>query len=262
MQIRRSYADTPFGQIHFAECGTGTPVLFLHQTPRSWTEYIDVLPLAGQHVRAIAMDTLGFGQSARTSQTFSIELFADGVAALLDALSLERVAVVGHHTGAVIALETAARYPARVDALVLSAMPHVTPERRLLVRDRPPIDHVDPEPDGGHLTELWRRRGAFYEKGEEAHLTRCVIDALGVIDRVEEGHVAVNEYPMEKRIPLVAAPVHLICGAGDGYSMPDQERLAELLGATFRLIEGAGVSLPEQQPAAFADEVVKFVTAR
>jgi pimeloyl-ACP methyl ester carboxylesterase len=47
------------------EHGTGEPVLLLHQTPRSWDEYRDVLPLLGANHRAIAMDTLGFGASAR-----------------------------------------------------------------------------------------------------------------------------------------------------------------------------------------------------
>ncbi|MEV1179137.1 alpha/beta fold hydrolase, partial [Nonomuraea sp. NPDC049784] len=139
--VRRRYVDTRFGQMHLAECGSGPPVLFLHQTPRSWTEYIRVLPIAGGHVHAMALDTLGFGQSAGTGE-FSIERFADGVEAVLDALGLSQVALVGHHTGAVIALEVAARDSSRLSALVLSAMPHVTPGRRERMRERPPLDHV------------------------------------------------------------------------------------------------------------------------
>ena len=260
--IRRMYADTPLGQIHAAECGSGRPVLFLHQTPRSWTEFIDVLPHAGRDMRAIAMDTLGFGQSARVDGPLSIELFAEGVLALMDALDLERAALVGHHTGGVVAAEAAARRPERVDALVLSGTPLVTPERRERVRSRDPIDHVEPSADGAHLTALWNRRRAFYRPGEEDALGRFVTDALAVLDRVEDGHVAVNEYRMEDRLPLIEAPAHLLCGAEDVYSMPDQPRLAELLGCAFRPIEGAGVALPEQRPAEFAREAVSFVTSR
>ncbi|TDC44608.1 alpha/beta hydrolase [Actinomadura sp. KC345] len=260
--IRRRYADTPLGQIHVAECGSGRPVLFLHQTPRSWTEYIDVLPHAGRDVRAIAMDTLGFGQSARVDGPFSIELFADGVLALMDALDLESAALVGHHTGGVVAVEVAARRPERVDALLLSGTPLVTPERRERVRSRAPIDHIEPSADGAHLTALWHRRRAFYPPGREDALGRFVIDALAVLDRVEEGHVAVNDYRMEDRLPHIEAPVHLVCGADDAYSMPDQAPMAELLGCTVRAVEGAGVALPEQRPAEFAREVVSFVTSR
>ncbi|MEQ4723992.1 alpha/beta hydrolase [Nonomuraea sp. B19D2] len=258
--VRRRYVDTRFGQMHLAECGSGTPVLFLHQTPRSWTEYIRVLPIAGGHVHAMALDTLGFGQSAHTGE-FSIGRFADGVEAVLDALGLSRIALVGHHTGAVIALEVAARAPSRLSALVLSAMPHVTPERRERVRDLPRVDHVQPAPDGGHVTELWRQRRGFYDAGQEGDLTRFVIDALRVVDRLHDGHAAVSAYEMAPRLPLVRTRTLLMCGADDAYALPDQPALARALGCELKVIDGAGVCLPEQRPDAFAEAVLSFVTA-
>ncbi|MCW2643755.1 MAG: alpha/beta hydrolase [Dactylosporangium sp.] len=256
--VRRRYVDTRVGQMHLAECGSGTPVLFLHQTPRSWTEYIGVLPIAGRHAHAMALDTLGFGQSARTDE-FSIERFADGVEAVLDALGVGQVTLVGHHTGAVIALEVAARDPARLSALVLSAMPLVTPERRERVRNRRPIDHVEPTTDGSHLTDLWRRRRGFYHDGQEDHLTRFVLDALQVLERVEDGHVAVNEYEMVPRLSLVRTRTLLVCGADDTHSLPDQPALTRALGCELKVIDGGGVSLPEQCPNAFAEVVLSFV---
>jgi hypothetical protein len=51
--VHRSYANTPDGQIHYATAGQGKPVLLLHQTPRSWDEYRDVLPIIGSRYRAI-----------------------------------------------------------------------------------------------------------------------------------------------------------------------------------------------------------------
>ena len=128
--VERRFITTPLGRIHVAIAGTGFPVLLLHQTPRSWDEYRDVLPLLGRDFRAIAMDTLGFGDSDVPAGDPSIELWAQGAFALLDALELPRAAIVGHHTGAVIAVEMAASAPARVSALVLSACPFVDAERR------------------------------------------------------------------------------------------------------------------------------------
>lgn len=260
MTVRLSYVDTPLGQLHLAECGAGAPVLFLHQTPRSWREYAEVLPVAGRSVRAMAMDTLGFGRSARIEAPWSIELFADGVLAMLDALELPRVALVGHHTGAVVAVEVAARRPDRVSALVLSGMPYVDEARRRSVRERPPIDHVRMDPSGSHLGALWDRRRDFYAPGQERFLGRYVADALEVLDRVEEGHVRVNEYRMEDRLSLVRARTLVVCGADDSYSLPDVPALIERLGCDARVIDDAGVPLPEQQPERFACEVVDFVT--
>ena len=62
-QVERSFIVTPSGRIHIASTGSGAPVLLLHQTPRSWDEFRDVLPLLGRHYRVIAMDTVGYGDS-------------------------------------------------------------------------------------------------------------------------------------------------------------------------------------------------------
>ena len=45
--VERRFVTTPLGRIHVAMAGSGFPVLLLHQTPRSWDEYRDVLPLLG-----------------------------------------------------------------------------------------------------------------------------------------------------------------------------------------------------------------------
>src|SRR5687767_10133090 len=105
--MRRMFIDLSIGQIHCASCGDvdAPAVLLLHQTPRSWAEYRHVLPLIGRRYRAIAMDTIGFGDSAAPPWAPSIERWAGVAAELLDRLAIRRAHVVGHHTGGVIALE-------------------------------------------------------------------------------------------------------------------------------------------------------------
>ena len=70
--IRFGYADGPFGQLHYAEAGSagagsagaGSALLCLHQTPRSWDEYAELIPLLSGRLRVVAMDTPGMGASA------------------------------------------------------------------------------------------------------------------------------------------------------------------------------------------------------
>jgi len=112
--VKRGFVDTPRGQIHYATAGKGAPVLLLHQTPRSWDEYREVLPIIGERYRAIAMDTIGFGDSYKPKERGTIETYAGGVMDFLDSMSIERVSLVGHHTGGVVAVEVAATYPKRV----------------------------------------------------------------------------------------------------------------------------------------------------
>ncbi|WP_377325457.1 alpha/beta fold hydrolase [Pimelobacter simplex] len=260
LTITKGYADSRFGQLHYAESGTGAPVLLLHQTPRSWDEYRDVLPLLGAHRRAIALDTLGFGASARTPEPFRIELFADAVEDLIDTLGLTGVSLVGHHTGGVVAIEVAARRGQAIENLVLSGVPYVDAARRARVAGAPPIDHVTPAPDGSHLAELWNKRRAFYPDDRPDLLARLVADGLRVVDRVEEGHRAVNAYRMEERIRLVRSRTLVLCGEDDSYSLPDVPQLcAAIPGATAAVLPGTGVASVDHRPDLFSAAVATFL---
>jgi pimeloyl-ACP methyl ester carboxylesterase len=260
INIRRSYADTPEGQIHYAEAGHGKPVLLLHQSPRSWDEYRDVLPILGQKYRAIAMDTVGFGDSYRLKGEASIEVFARGVIQLLDALSIRRASIVGHHTGGVVAVEVAAVYPDRVEKLILSSTPYVDAEDRERRKTRPPIDEVEEKPDGFHLTELWQRRLPLYPKARPDLLRRFVVDALKVWDDVEAGHRAVNAYPMEERVPLIKAPTLVLAGTDDPFSYPRMKSLSEHIpGSRIAVIQGGMVPMVDQMPEEFAAAVMDFL---
>lgn len=258
--VRRGFVDTGKGQIHYAAAGTGKPVLFLHQTPRSWDEYRDVLPIVGRHYWAIAMDTVGFGDSYKPEEQASIESYAHGVIDFLDAMDIDRTSLVGHHTGGVIAVEVAASYPERVDKLVLSSTPYVDAQDREQRKSRPPIDEVLVRYDGSHLAELWQRRIPFYPANRPDLLTRFVLDALKTGDRVEEGHLAVGRYRMEEKAPLIQAPTLVLVGTDDPFSYPHMKPLAQAIkGAHVAELSGGMVPMVDHIPQRFAEIVLGFL---
>jgi len=258
--VQRGFANTREGQIHYAMAGQGKPVLLLHQTPRSWDEYRDVLPLIGQKYRAMAMDTVGFGDSYKPEEEGSIEEYARGVIGFLNAMAIDRASIVGHHTGGVIAVEVAASYPERVDKLVLSSTPYVDAEDRERRKNRPPIDEVEFKEDGSHLTELWQKRMAFYPNNRPDLLTRFVIDALKVGERMEEGHRAVSRYKMEDKGRLIKAPTLVLAGTDDPFSFPRMKALSEgITDSKTAIIEGGMVPMVDQMPEEFAKVVIEFL---
>jgi pimeloyl-ACP methyl ester carboxylesterase len=260
--VRKGYADTRAGQIHYATCGTGKPVLFLHQTPRSWDEYREVLPIVGKKYQAIAMDTIGFGDSYRPETQCSIESYAHGVIEFLDAMGIDRTSIVGHHTGGVIALEVAASFPKRIDKLILSSTAYVDAREREQRKSKPPIDEVQERDDGSHLTELWRRRMPFYPADRPDLLRRFVMDALKTAERVEEGHQAVSRYRMEEKAPLVQAPTLVLAGTDDPFSYPHVKSLARSIkSAQVAELPGGMVPLVDQMPERFARAVLDFLSA-
>lgn len=257
--IRRGYADTAVGQLHYAECGSGEPVVLLHQTPRSWDEYRELLPLLGRSHRAIAVDTAGFGNSVRLAE-HSIAAYARSILAFLDALALPSVTLVGHHTGGVVAVEVAATAPRRVAGLVLSSTPFVDAAGREMRRRRPPIDAVEVDSDGGHVLELWRRRQAYYPPGRPDLLARFVRDALALEPaELESGHEAVARYVMEERIGAITCPVLCIGADADPHAFPELTRLRAVLpDARVAVIAGGMVPLMEQHAAQVAAVVTDF----
>jgi len=261
--MRRAFVDTPEGQIHFRESGSGKPVLLLHQTPRSSDEYLEVLPIIGERYWAIAMDTIGFGDSYKPKKNCEIEDYAEGVITLLNSLKISKASLVGHHTGGVIALEVAASYPERVDKLILSAVPYIDEEERLRRRGKKVIDSYELKNDGSHLLDLWRGRQPFYPPNRPDLLMRFIADAIKAGSRVVEGHLAVSNYKMEEKAALIRCPTLVICGTEDPFSYPHMQTLAKAIPNSKTLaIEGGTVAMVEQMPERFAKVVLDFLDGR
>jgi pimeloyl-ACP methyl ester carboxylesterase len=122
--VHRAYVSTSLGQIHYAEAGTGTPLLMLHSTPRSHRQFHDLQPLLAQRFHTIAPDTPGFGASAALPIGASFEGLADIMVEVLDRIGVGSAHVYGFHTGNKIGAALAARHPGRVRHLVLSGQTH------------------------------------------------------------------------------------------------------------------------------------------
>ena len=192
---RRAYADTPLGQVHYVEQGEGPVIVLMHQTPRSFDEYREVLPLLAESRRVLAIDMPGFGLSYEIAAPQSIEAIADGVLAFLAALSIETTDLLGHHTGGAVAVEIAARAPQRVRSLLLSSAPWADETYRDAHAGGPGVDEADIADDGSHLTTLWALRQPYYPASRPDLLDRFVRDAL-----------APGVTPAEATWPAVATP--------------------------------------------------------
>lgn len=125
----------PFSKMNLHLYDTGddskTPVLLLHGLGDEGDTWRHVLPLLATNHRAIAPDLPGFGRSDQGKRKYSIPFFVNTMIELLDYLSITRVVLVGHSTGAVIAHAIALEYPDRVERLVLIGGSLVSQENRI-----------------------------------------------------------------------------------------------------------------------------------
>ena len=95
---RRGYADGPFGQVHFRDTGEGRPLVLCPQAPMTSRQFENVYkPLARRGIRAIGVDSPGFGESDPTPFVPTASDWAEAVPAVLDQLGIEKADVLGHH---------------------------------------------------------------------------------------------------------------------------------------------------------------------
>ena len=96
----------------------GQPVLFLHGTGCDASDWAGVIEGLPQHLRCIALDFRGHGQSTVPIHRFTLAHLADDVGHLIDYLELQRLVIVGHSLGGMVAMEVA-RHSSSVAGLVL-----------------------------------------------------------------------------------------------------------------------------------------------
>jgi pimeloyl-ACP methyl ester carboxylesterase len=111
-------------RMHVAEAGEGEPMLLLHGWPQHWYAWRKVIPQLAPHVRVICPDFRGFGWSDVPDGGYDRETMARDVLALMDALDLQSVRLVGHDWGGWIGFLLALGHPERFErCLALGIVP-------------------------------------------------------------------------------------------------------------------------------------------
>jgi pimeloyl-ACP methyl ester carboxylesterase len=121
------YAEVNGLTLYYETYGEGRPLVLLHGGLGSGEMFGPIIPaLAAQH-QVIVPDLQGHGRTADIDRPIDPRLMADDIAALIDHLGLEDPDVVGWSLGGMVALLTAAKYPAKVRRMV-AASANIAPE--------------------------------------------------------------------------------------------------------------------------------------
>lgn len=113
------FADVNGVRLHYLVAGKGDPVVLLHgfaETSHMWRPLI--AKLSDRHT-VIAPDLRGFGRSAAPDSGYTKKALAQDIHALVKSLKYDRIRLVGHDIGLMVAYAYAVQYPAEVDRLVL-----------------------------------------------------------------------------------------------------------------------------------------------
>ncbi len=269
--------DTRLGPMEYAAVGDGPDVLLIHGSPGGYDQLLPLArSLAGRGYRAITVSRPGY---LRTPQQVGStpEQQADALAALVDALELRRVALIGVSGGGPTTLQLALRHPQRVQGVVLICA--LSSGLRQGNPDPGEIRELDLMWDLSALVARFfpsrglRFLGVTDATELELHLAdpttveavRYLFQSLGFSGRrhgyvqdmlaVQRGDLA---YPLEQ----IEAPTLVLHGSDDAnVPLSHGEHVASSIpGAQLRVLDGAGHAIFVLQHKWIEDQVDAFLS--
>jgi pimeloyl-ACP methyl ester carboxylesterase len=117
--VRGEFVQTADLRVHYLQRGRGEPVVLLHGFPETSYGWRHQLRSLGEHHAVFAPDLRGFGRTDKPGVRVSRRLLAEDVVRFMDALGLERAALVGHDWGGIVAFKVAIDWPERITRLAL-----------------------------------------------------------------------------------------------------------------------------------------------
>ena len=215
--------------------GSGSPVILLHGGlghSGNWGYQVPVLVSSGH--RAVVIDSRGHGRSTRDSRPFTYELMASDVLAVMDALHVEKAAVVGWSDGACIALILAMKAPARIAGVFFFGC-NMDPSGTKTFEPTSVIDRC-----------FARHTRDYAELSDTPDQFKAFADAVGQMQRTEPNYSASD-------LANIRVPVAIVQSQHDEFIKPEHaEYLARSIpGAELILLPGVSHFAPLQRPEQF-----------
>jgi pimeloyl-ACP methyl ester carboxylesterase len=262
----RKTADCNGRTISYREAGQGPATLFLHGIGSGSESYEGQFDGLSGKLRLIAWDAPGYGASdPLAAETPTSRDYAAAAAALLDALDVEKIHLVGHSLGTVIGSSFAARHPERLLTVTLASATagyakadHAARVDRLNARIGAILDLG---PAG--MAEA-RGREVLSPDAPDAALSKVRAVMAGLrVDGYCQAARMLHSSDIFDDIATIAVPAMVMCGSADTVTPEalNQRIAAAIPGAVYRSLPGLGHACYVENPALFNDALGEFLEA-
>ena len=250
-------------EIAFDDIGSGFPIVFLHAFPLNRTMWEPQVTALVAEFRCITIDMRGFGGSA-AKPPYSMDRFADDVAAVLDILQIERAVVVGLSMGGYVAFALWRRHRERVRALVLADTRAVADTPEIAERRREVIETAQTQ--GATAVANMQIAGLVGKTSRDKRpdiydATHRMIAQAGVGGIIGGAEAMLARPDSTETLATIDAPTLIIVGDEDVITPPKEARsLCEQIdGARLEVLKQAGHLSNVERPAAFNTVVSEFL---
>lgn len=229
--IKQGYIDTPQGQIHYWTAGKGEPFLLIHQSSSSVEEYAGMVPFLADTYKLISFDWPGHGNSDDPDQELGVEAYTASAKTVLDHLNIDRCHILGHHGGALLAMNLAYLYPNQIDKVVLSGTSGLkkAEEAQSFKKSLPSHTAETLQRDGQFIIDAWNRYTQYLPDATASEILIPFLNNLRNRIRPYDAHHGVLGWDRRAALnSLKEKPVLLIQGALDPF-VSKQEELLDIL---------------------------------
>jgi pimeloyl-ACP methyl ester carboxylesterase len=229
-QATEGEAEVNGARLWYRITGKGEPVAQIHGAGFGHFNFDLATPALARHFQVVDYDMRGYGQSDRPVQDYDMEVWADDLAGLLDALDIERAHVHGTSMGAMIAIVFAGKYPERTGSVVINcAAAKLGHAGRLIFRNWIDLARLSPEGPGCRtLAELiaWQAFSKeFLEQpgAEEAvDNTQAILRDSNDVEVFTRACQAMCDMDIRGWLPKISAPALVLGGSDDVMTPWDQ----------------------------------------
>lgn len=270
-----SHADVNGARLFYQETGTGEPLILIPGLGLDHTYYAQGVPLMSRSLQTIAVDLRGIGQSSLEDRQYSVQVWADDIAALIEHLGHPNAHVLGTSLGGTIALSLAVRHPERVRSLIaVGAFSELnrSVELNYALRKRL-IAHLGMSAEIADFISLWimtpqfldSEQGAAIAEDLRAGISRndptlytAFLDAILALGRRQPGG---DVPPLTAALNQITAPTLVACADNDHFVPGELSRIihAGIPNARFVEIPGGGHIPFIEAPELITEAVVDFV---
>lgn len=252
-------------RMNYREFGKGEPpMVFIHGFPFNQTMWDEQVEALKGSMRIITYDIRGFGKSEQGAQRPSIELYADDLIALMDALSIQKAHVCGLSMGGYILLNAVDRFPDRFSSIVLADTQCLADSEEGKQKRLESIKNIDEK--GLEVFAEKFLKGAFSPSAPDAAVEKIRSVILqNNPEVVKAALVALAERKEScSHLKNVKVPSLIICGENDELTtLPQSEFLFNNIpGAKMHAIEKAGHLSNLEQPDAFNRHLKEFIARK
>jgi pimeloyl-ACP methyl ester carboxylesterase len=105
--------------MNYDQQGTGDPLILIPYLAADYACYAFQVADYAKHFTCISLDLRGTGETDKPEGIYSMELFADDIAAFMRAVGVEKASITGLSLGAAVGMWLSAKYPDKVKSLSL-----------------------------------------------------------------------------------------------------------------------------------------------